>query len=76
MENIFNVVLKDGYRGAIILFLCILSYKLFKCKQKSDLSSDCCDGFHFSQQTENNGGDVTFTTEHINENNNNTDNNV
>lgn len=76
MENIFNVVLEDGYRGAIILFLCICSYKLFRMKSASELESNCCKGFHFKSQTSNDGGDITFTTEHINENNNNTDNNV
>ena len=44
-------------------------------KSASELSSDCCEGFHFKANTSNEGGNINVTDEHINHTDNISPNN-
>lgn len=56
MNDLFQLILQDGYKGAAILLMCVISYKLYKMKSASEVESKCCKGFSFSATTENEGG--------------------
>ena len=75
MKEIYDAVADDGLKGVLIVFFLVVSYKLWKMKSASELSSDCCDGFHFKANTSNEGGNLNITDEHINHTDNISPNN-
>ena len=54
--EVFSEVLDDGYKGALVLFLCVISYKLYRMKITSE--SNCCPGFKLTTSNEGGGDEV------------------
>lgn len=57
-----KVIIDSGLEGCLILFFCVLSYKIYAMKIKS--KSSCCDE-HVILQTSNNGNFIEGENDNI-----------
>ena len=56
MTDIIQEVFDDGLRGAGMVLLLVLAYKIYKMKLHNEIESNCCKGFKWKLQTDNPGG--------------------
>ncbi len=56
MADIVQQVMDDGLRGALMVFLLVISYKLYKAKISNEIESNCCEGFKWRFVGQNSGG--------------------
>ncbi len=57
--ELLSLVIEDGFRSAGIIFLLMISYKIFRCRIHTDGESSCVKCFRLTFTTDNpEGGDV------------------
>ena len=56
MADLIKTIFEEGYRGALICFLLVVSFKLYKMRLSNEIESNCCDGFKWKLTTANPGG--------------------
>ena len=62
MSEIIAEIFNDSYRGALVCFLLVLSWKVYKMRIGSDIESNCCPGFHWKLSTSNDGGQADISS--------------
>ena len=55
MSDILLYVENTGLKGAAIILILTITYKIYKMKIVSESQSDCCEGFKLKLVTKNNG---------------------
>jgi len=56
MTTIIDKVFEDGIRGAGMIFLLVLAYKVFRMRITNEVESNCCEGFKWKFTSQNPGG--------------------
>ena len=56
MADVIQQVFNDGIRGALMVFLLVLSYKIYKMRLHNEIESNCCKGFVWKLRSDNPGG--------------------
>lgn len=54
--DIVDRIFDDGYKGAVMCFFLVISYKLYKAKISNEIESNCCPGFSWKFVGKNSGG--------------------
>ena len=55
MSDILLYVENTGLKGAAIILILTITYKIYKMKILSETQSDCCEGFKLKLVTKNEG---------------------
>ncbi len=56
MMEIVDRVFDDGFKGAGMVLLLVLAYKVYKAKISNEIESNCCEGFKWKFVGKNDGG--------------------
>ena len=54
--EIVDRVFDDGYKGACMVLLLVVAYKIYKAKISNEIESNCCEGFKWKFIGKNDGG--------------------
>lgn len=54
--EIVDRIFDDGYKGAVMCFFLVISYKVYKAKISNEIESNCCKGFSWRFVGKNDGG--------------------
>ena len=54
--EIVDRIFDDGYKGAVMCFFLVISYKIYKAKISNEIESNCCEGFKWKFVGKNDGG--------------------
>ena len=56
MSDILLYIENTGLKGAAIILILTITFKIYKMKISSESESDCCEGFKLKLVTKNDGG--------------------
>jgi|TARA_R100000005_G_C4967609_1_gene181800 hypothetical protein len=54
--EIVDRVFDDGFKGAGMVLLLVVAYKIYKAKISNEIESNCCEGFKWKFVGKNDGG--------------------
>ncbi len=54
--EIVDRVFDDGFKGAGMVLLLVVAYKIYKAKISNEIESNCCEGFKWKFVGKNEGG--------------------
>ena len=59
MSDVLKTIIESGLDGSLILFLSVISWKIYRARISSTTDSECCKkAFRFHLDTSNKGGSV------------------